>query len=200
MLNPSSRLGLTPRASRRDRSICNASARPGKISRRQFGFEEIVPGGDRCMGGENGFRCDQFQCTVKIQSPVAPLPAALENLKGRMPFVDMPDRGRKSHGPQGAHTADAERHLLLNAVDRIAAIELVGDRPVGFRVVRKIAVQQIQPDMPGLDSPYPENHLTAGQFDTNRKIAAFGVGRRPDWQMGDVDRGIAGYLGAPCRR
>ena len=61
--------------------------------------------------------------------------------------------GEPAPGARGLHAADAEQHLLAEAVVLVAAVEPVGDAALGGRVLLDVAVEQQQRDPADLGPP-----------------------------------------------
>ena len=93
------------------------------------------------MGGEHRARRDQFQGAGEVHALGHVLAGPLEDLEGRMAFVDVPHRGVAAQGPQGAHATDAEDDLLLDTGVDVAAVQLVSDGTVFAAVFREVAVE-----------------------------------------------------------
>ena len=84
-----------------------------------------------------------------------------EGEEARMPLVQMILLDVEFEGLEHANASHAEDHLLLDAVDAVAAVELVGDAPVLCRVLLEVGVQEenrhfaarraYHPVEPGLD-------------------------------------------------
>ncbi len=90
-----------------------------------------------------------------------------------------------AQGTQHAHAADAEDHLLAQAVACIAAIEVVGQAPIFRRIRRHVGVEeQDRNDMPGdaadLVSPGAQADLAMLDLDADprRKLGEL-LGHRP---------------------
>ena len=60
------------------------------------------------------------------------------------------------------YTSDAEQIFLLHTVLPVAAIELVSDRTVEFRVHVEVRIKQIELHSPYVDAPYMAVDYTAG--------------------------------------
>src|SRR3546814_2138660 len=89
-----------------------------------------------------------------------------------MAFVDVPDRRLATNRPQGAHAADAEHDLLLDARVGITAVQLIGDRAVGIGIAFDIAVEQIQRYLADPCFPDPQLHIPLADFDADTLLDA----------------------------
>ena len=66
--------------------------------------------------------------------------------------------GFPTHRGDGAGTADAEHKFLLEPVEPVAAVEPVGDRPVGDHIGGEVGVKQQQRDATDIKTPHLGPH------------------------------------------
>ena len=94
---------------------------------------KMVPGPDRLDGG------GRVQALLLNQA-ANPLQAEEPGVA----LVDVEHLGLDPEGVQGADPADAEQDLLAQAVLAAAAVQAVGDRPLGRAVLVYVGVEQQQ--------------------------------------------------------
>ncbi len=99
----------------------------------------------------------------------------LEQLQGeqaRVPFVHVEAlQGVVAERSQHAHAADPEQHLLAEPIAVVAAVEMVGQRPVLGRILGKVGVEEIDGHgVPGetLDVVHPGAQLDGAPLDSHR--------------------------------
>jgi hypothetical protein len=156
--------------------------------------EMVVAGGHGGVGGEYGVGRHRLQGGVEGQPALHLAADALQHQEGGVTLVDVKGRGLDPQGLQGAHAADAQDDLLLDAGVLVAAIELVGDvavlRPVGGQV----GIQQAEADVADAGLPDLHFHPAAGQLDEDVDLLALLVHRRMDGQVVEFGIGIGGDL------
>ena len=81
---------------------------------------------------------------------------SLERHERRMSFVEMADRRRQPERPEHAPSAQTKRHLLENADLGVAAVELRRDPAVSGKILRVVAVEQVERDPPEPGRPCAE--------------------------------------------
>ena len=119
--------------------------------------------------------------------------------KGCMALVAMVDvlvRADRVHQPDAA---DAEQHLLFEAVFPVPSVEVVGDRAVLFAVQVVVGVEQVELGASHVAAPDAPGDDTARQAELDRKPVAVLVADGRDRQFREVLRLIARLLVA-CGR
>ncbi len=89
----------------------------------QVRAEAVMPGLDRRVRGEDALGLGLGQRLLEALSRRHFLPNQLQGQKGRVPFVHVEDRRLDPQGPQQAHAADAQQHLLHDPRSAVAAID-----------------------------------------------------------------------------
>src|SRR5580698_3634358 len=93
-----------------------------------------------------------------------------------MAFIHVINGGPDPQLFEHAQSADAQRNFLAHAVVEIAAIKLGGDRAVDrIRILRDVAIEQIELHPPDVDSPDFEKHLRAGEHHADQHFALVGA-------------------------
>ena len=109
--------------------------------------------------------------------------------------------GQPAVGAHRPHAADAEQHLLAQAVVLVAAVEPVGDHPLGRRVLLDVAVEQQQRDAADLGPPHVGVQGAAlRQRHGDDRGRAVGLAQQLDRQAVRVQRGVVLELPAVGRQ
>ena len=108
--------------------------------------EFVMPGGHRCVRGEDAPLAHRLEVCVFELEMLASTQLFLQQLKGeerRVPFVQMVDHaGVVSERLEQTRTPHAEHDLLTQAIVLISAVERIGERTVPLAVLRQIRVEQ----------------------------------------------------------
>ena len=164
----------------------------------QAGVEAVKAGGDGGVGGENVVGARGVQGFVESQTLFGHQDAdALDGQERRVAFVHVIDGGVESQGFERAQAADAEDDFLANALEIVAAVELVGDFAmlVGG-ILRDVAVEQIQFHAAHLDAPDFEEDFVAAEVDADQELAASGTRDGRDGERIEIVDGGAFLLPA----
>ena len=109
----------------------------------QARFEVVAAGGHRRVGREEDAGPRHQARLLKGELPaLAQLPDPFGGHQEAVAFVHVEDGGFDAHGPQRAHSADAEHDLLAQAAVGLRRVEAVADGPEVGRVVVEIGVEQ----------------------------------------------------------
>ncbi len=173
-----------------------------EVAGHQVAGEPVDPGRYRGVGGEQRPGPSRLQRLVEAQAGRGQLPDALQAEEAGMALVGVEHlrlrgAGHRRVGPQRPHPADAQQHLLEQAMVGAAAVEPVGHAPLGRLVVLDVGVEQQQrhptdlrlPDLGVQGAPVrqPERDLHG---------VAGSVGELGQRQAVRVDAGIAFLLPA----
>ena len=92
-----------------------------------------------------------------------------------MALVQMVNARLNSQRLQGATTADAQHHLLLETHLPVAAVKLIGDVLIGTAVLRDVGVEQVERNAPHLRAPDLRGDLAARICDFNDQGGAVAI-------------------------
>ena len=121
---------------------------------------------------------------------------ALQGHKGGVAFVHVAEGRRDAQGGQGAHAADAQDDLLLQAHFRIAAVELVGDVLVVVLIGGDVGVEQIERNAPHLHLPDLRVDVAARKIHADAERLAVRVRLRLHRHVIEIVVGVALLLPA----
>ena len=85
-----------------------------QVLQHQAAFEDLVPGGDRRMNGEDRVAADLGQCVADWPGgiPRYQLPGALQQQERGVALVQVPHAGLDAERPERPHATDAQDDLL----------------------------------------------------------------------------------------
>src|SRR5262245_41143801 len=150
------------------------------------------------MSGKNRCRRDLFQSCGELYAITHVRPAALDDLKGCMALIQMPDRWFDAKYLQRTNPTDAEHDLLHDAGRFVAAIETMCDRSVCVVVMRKIAVEQKYRGMSGAAAPDSQVDSCLADWNRHTKFPALGVDGERKRKVFETRRGVLLNLTATC--
>ncbi len=156
--------------------------------------EGVMPGGDRGVRGEHASGRGGLQRGIERQAPCHVLAQQLQNEKGCMALVEVPDGRGQAEDSQRAHPADTEDHLLADAGRFVAAVQPPGDIAVRRRILGRVGVEQVDGDSAGLGLPDAGHHVAAGDAHADLDPLAGGAVHGIDGQVARVVRPILGLL------
>ena len=155
-------------------------------------WEPVDPGRHRGVGGEDGPGPDRLDGGGRVQALL--LDQAADALQAEEPgvaLVGVEHLGLDPEGVQGPDPADAEQDLLAQAVLAPAAVQPVGDRPLGRAVLVDVGVEQQQRRPPHLGPPDLGVEHPVGQAHRDQQRLAVAV---PDQLEGELV-GVEGRVG-----
>ena len=159
-------------------------------------LEDVMAGSYRCMCGKHCPGCNDLQRAGKVKTFQCAFPTAFQDLKGRVPFIDVPYRWLDSQGAQCTYTTDAEHDFLLYAGVLVTTVKLVGNDAIMFLVLLQITVQQIQAYVSGLRAPDVQINLAIGEIDLDQQRLAVFVNGLGNGQVMKVGGRVMRYLAA----
>ena len=109
-------------------------------------WEDVMPGRDRSMRGEDGTLTDQFAGFRMRRTLLNELTYPLQGQEGRVPFIGMPHGRGDPERTQHAHTADSQKNFLADPHLLIPAIESSGEGAVFWAVFRHVRIDEKQRD------------------------------------------------------
>ena len=145
--------------------------------------ERVVAGRHRCVGGEHRRAAHRGHGLVERGAALDVFANALQRDERRVPFVQVPHRGRDAQRAQRAHAADAEDHLLLDAHLAVAAVEARRELAIPRRVLREIGVEQEQAHAPEPNPPDRGQHRAIAERHRGHAGPAFGREGGLDWRL-----------------
>lgn len=166
-------------------------------------LEAVDAGGDGGVGGEHGAGADGLDGGVEAEALLAfQFPYAFEAEEAGVPLVRVEHLGRGMAGQVAvrahrADAADAEQHLLEEAVVAAAAVEPVGHLAGGGVVVLDVGVEEQQRDPP--DAGLPDvrvQRAAAGEAQGHPGRGAVGVPQEGDGELVRVEDGVVLLLPA----
>ena len=116
-----------------------------------------------------------------------------------MPFVEVIDRGIRSHRLERAHAADAENDFLLHARLAIAAVQPRRELPIPRRVLFEVGVEQVQLHAPEAHAPDRDEHGAVAERHGRHARLAIGRHRRLDRRVGPGELFVDLFLPAVQR-
>ncbi len=156
--------------------------------------KDVVTGRDRRVGREDRRGGHDLERGLEIDSVAHAFAQPLQHEKGRMSFVDVPDRGVQAQRAQRAHAADAEHDLLRNAHLAVPAIEFQRDAPVVGRVCLDIGVEQHESDVAQATDPGAHRDVASEQVDVQAQRLAACVLRLGEGEVGALHRQVTHQL------
>ncbi len=160
----------------------------------EIGVEPLVAGRDRGVDGEHAVASDVGPGVGECPACRDVLAGALGEEERGVPLVEMPDGGGETERPDGPHAADAQDQLLVEAHLTTADVQDVGDRPVGFRVLRHIRIEQEDRHPADLGDPDRDEQVASGQLDGHRQGQAGRILDAPEREAGQVVIGVVVLL------
>lgn len=117
----------------------------------QLPVKTVYPGGHRGVGGEDGPGPDHFEGGFEVEPVGGQFADALQAEEAGVALVGVEDLrlrgpGEPAPGAHGTHPADAEQHLLEEAVVAAAAVEPVGDVAFARGVLLDVGVEEEERD------------------------------------------------------
>ncbi len=159
--------------------------------------EPVDAGRDRRVGGEDGPGPDRLDGGGRVQALV--LDQAADPLQPEEPgvaLVGVEHLGLDPEGVQGADPADPEQDLLAQAVLAPAAVQAVGDRPLGRAVLVDVGVQQQQRRPAHLGPPDLGVEHAVGQAHRDQQRLAAAVADQLEGELVGVEGGVGLLLAA----
>ena len=174
-----------------------------EVLRDQVAREAVDAGRDRRVGGEHGAGAGDLQRGVEVEVLLlGELADALEAEEAGVALVGVEHLGVRGAGDAGvgaqrADAADAEQHLLAEAVLGVAAVEAVGDVADQLAVLLDVGVEQQQRDAADLGHPDAGGQgLAAGQAEDDLGDGAVGLAQQRERQAVGVEDRVALLLPA----
>ena len=127
------------------------------------------------------------------------LPQALHPHEGSMAFIAVENVRFKAQGAHQADPADAQHHLLLEAVLVVTTVQLVRDGAVLPVVVGDIRIQKVQRDAAHRQGPYLGMNGAAGKVNSHLEPLAVFVAHRRHRHFGVLLWRVVVYLVAVQR-
>ena len=121
--------------------------------------EDLVPGGHRCVRGEDRRAADVLERRRRLHPVGDELAHSLDLQKCRVALVEMEDRRLDPECGERSHAADAEQQLLTDPVLAVAAVE---------RVREPLDLEQIERDRPDVLAPDSRFDRSAADVDLDR--------------------------------
>jgi hypothetical protein len=147
------------------------------------------------VGGEDGPGPDRLDGRGRVQALLLDQAAdALQAEEAGVALVGVEHLGLDPEGVQGPDPADAEQDLLAQAVLAAAAVQAVGDRPLGRAVLVHVGVEQQQRRPADLGPPDLGVEHAVGQAHRDQQRLAVGV---PDQLEGQLV-GVEGRVATPA--
>ncbi|CAM5253664.1 hypothetical protein SBADM41S_06437 [Streptomyces badius] len=167
--------------------------------------ETVYAGGHRGVGGEDGPGPDHFQGGLEVESGGDEFADALQTEEAGVALVGVEHlrfrgAGQPAPGAYGTHPADAEQHLLEEAVVAAAAVEPVGDIAFAGGVLLDVRVEKEQrhPADPG-EPDARVQRASAGQCEDDPGGGAVGLADQVEREFVGVENGIVLLLPALAR-
>jgi hypothetical protein len=158
--------------------------------------EPVDAGRDRGVGGEHGAGAHAGQRLVEAEPVGGQLAHPLQAEEAGVALVGVEHLGRRragqpAVGPDRTHAADPGQHLLGHPVLAGAAVQLVGDLPLGGLVLLDVGVEQEQRHPPDLDLPdLGPQRAAAGDGEGDLHRGAVGLAQERQRQAVRVDRRV----------
>ena len=130
--------------------------------------EAVDPRRHRRVGGEQHAWFDRLPQPRSAWWRRPGAPCLIEQRQGEkagMALVRVVDARVPADRPNGTRTADPEHEFLLEPVQLVAAIEPIGDLPIGLGVDREIGVEQQQRDPADVEPPHLGVDVAIGDRD-----------------------------------
>ena len=157
--------------------------------------ERIVTGRDRRMRRVEAGGTDDLHALGEGEMLLLDaLTQTLQTGEGGVALVVVIDLGMQAQRTQGAHAADAQQELLLQAVLPVATIELVRDLAVLGDVGLVVGVQQVEVGTADRDLPDAHGKRAAGHAHGNRLPGAVLVQHGRGGDLQEVLRLVVGHL------
>src|ERR1700681_4091254 len=151
------------------------------------GIEAVVARGHRSMRCKSNFAGHARYGLIEIHAFFLHAAAnRLEHRKTAVPFVQMKNARRDSHGPKSAKTSNAKQQLLTNSDAAVATVQPRSEFPVLGRIPFDIRVEQQEVAASYFHAPDLRANGSATRLDLHRDRLALGPDRRFHWQQIDI--------------
>ncbi len=168
----------------------------------ELALEPVYPGGHRGVRREDRPGPHRLQGGVEVEARLGELADAFQAEEPGVSLVGVEDLGggvpgEPAVGPHGTHPADAQQHLLEQAVIASAAVEPVGDVAFAGGVLLDVGVEQQQRDTADLGLPDGGvQRASAGQGQHHPAGGAVRLAQEGERQLVGVEDGVVLLLPA----
>ena len=145
---------------------------PGEVALHERRLEDLVPGRDGRVRGEDRRGAHMLQCVVARRPRGGQLAQPLEREQGRVPFVQVEDGRRDAQATQRADAADPEDNLLADPVLAVAAVEPIRDAARRRAVFLQVRVEEVQARPADVGAPDPHGDRLARELEVDEQRAA----------------------------
>ncbi len=158
----------------------------GQVGLDQVEGERVVTGGDRRVRREHRRAAHFLERRLERVPLFDHVANPLEHDERGMPLVEVPDLRHGAERLEGAHAADAEDDLLLDARLTVAAVEARGQLAVPRRVLFEVGVEQVERHTAEADPPDRHQHAAVAERHGDDDRLPVGAEGRLDGRVGPV--------------